>query len=145
MRVSRAASRTLAAGKVLVDGRAEGRILKLRAPISFWGGIDPATARVIDVRHPDRGLPIEGRILCLPGMIGSSSASAVMLELLRAGKAPAALVLGETDAILALGVVVGAELGYPAIPVVELAPDAQRSLPQDALARIDEGGFIVLL
>jgi uncharacterized protein len=135
----------LKAEKVLVDGCAEGRILKLRAPISFWGGIDPATARVIDARHPDRGAFIDGRILCLPGMIGSSSASAVMLELLRAGKAPAALVLGETDAILALGVVVGVEMGYRPIPVIELGRDAQSALPQGAPARIDEGGFIALL
>ena len=75
MTLSSAEPRTLWADKVLVDGRAEGRILKLRAPISFWGGVDPVTARVIDARHPDRGVSIEGRILCLPGMIGSSSAA----------------------------------------------------------------------
>jgi len=144
MTLSSAEPRTLWADKVLVDGRAEGRILKLRAPISFWGGVDPVTARVIDARHPDRGVSIEGRILCLPGMIGSSSASAVMLELLRAGKAPAALVLGETDAILALGVVVGIEMGYRRIPVLLLAWEVQSVLAQDALARIDEGGFIAL-
>ncbi|HEY6335885.1 MAG TPA: DUF126 domain-containing protein [Alphaproteobacteria bacterium] len=144
MTLSSAAPGMLRAGNVLVDGRAEGRILKLRAPISFWGGVDPVTARVIDARHPDRGVSIEGRIFCLPGMIGSSSASAVMLELLRAGKAPAALVLGETDAILALGVVVGIEMGYGRIPVLQLAWEAQSVLAQDALARIEEGGFIAL-
>jgi predicted aconitase with swiveling domain len=144
MTLSSAPPRTLRADKVLVDGRAEGRILRLRAPISFWGGIDPATARVIDARHPDRGASIEGRILCLPGMIGSSSATAVMLELLRAGKAPAGLVLGEMDAILALGVVVSIEMGYGRIPVLLLAREVQSILPQDAPARIDEGGFIAL-
>ncbi|MFI4988865.1 MAG: aconitase X swivel domain-containing protein [Alphaproteobacteria bacterium] len=130
--------------KVVIDGSTEGRVLRLAAPISFWGGVDPASGRVIDARHPDRGLVIGGRILCLPGMIGSSSASAVMLELLRAGLAPAALILGESDAILALGVVVGRELGYPAIPILELAASEQAKLPQGALVRIGEGGVIRL-
>jgi len=137
------AGRRLAA-KVVIDGSAEGRILRLGAPISFWGGIDPRTGLVIDARHPDRGRSIAGRVLCLPGMIGSSSASAVMLELLRVGLAPAALVFGETDAILALGVVVGRELGYRSIPVVELALAEQEKLPQEALARVREGGVIEL-
>ncbi|HUI16564.1 MAG TPA: DUF126 domain-containing protein [Alphaproteobacteria bacterium] len=135
------ATRALVA-KVVIDGRAEGRVLRLGAPISFWGGIDPQTGIVIDARHPDRGRSIAGRVLCLPGMIGSSSASAVMLELLRQHLAPAALVLGETDAILALGVVVGRELGYPAIPILELAPAEQETLPQEVLVRIREGGVI---
>jgi predicted aconitase with swiveling domain len=128
--------------KVTIAGKAEGRVLRLAEPISFWGGIDPRTAAVIDVRHPDLGKNIAGRVLCLPGMIGSSAASAVLLELLRAGLAPAALVLGETDAILALGVVVGREMGYPAIPVLELGRREQEELPQEALARIEEGGAI---
>jgi predicted aconitase with swiveling domain len=130
------------AAKVVIAGVAEGRVLRLSQPISFWGGIDPATACVIDARHPDRGTCITGRVLCLPGMIGSSSASAVMLELLRARIAPVALVLGETDAILALGVVVGREMGYPSIPVLELARDVQATLPQDAPVRISEDGAI---
>jgi predicted aconitase with swiveling domain len=131
--------------RVLIDGTAEGRVLKLAEPISFWGGIDPASGRIIDVRHPDRGQCVTGRVLCLPGMIGSSSASAVMLELLRAGLAPAALVLGETDAILALGVVVGREMGYPTIPVLELKRDEQAKLLQDAPVRVTAGGAITPL
>lgn len=137
-----ALSGTTLRAKVVIDGVAEGRVLRLAEPISFWGGVDPRTAAVIDVRHPDLGKQIDGRVLCLPGMIGSSSASAVMLELLRAGLAPAALILGETDAILALGVVVGREMGYPSIPVLELSSAKQAELPQDALVRIGEGGVI---
>lgn len=52
--------------------------------------------------------------------IGSSSSSAIMLELLRNGVAPAAIVLGSTDAILVLGILVAEELGYPSIPLVDV-------------------------
>jgi predicted aconitase with swiveling domain len=130
--------------EILLAGEARGAVLRLAQPISFWGGVDPASGRIIDARHPNRGALIAGRVLCLPGMIGSSSASAVLLELLRIGLAPAALILGETDAILALGVVVASELGYRTIPVLGLARSEQALLPQGALVAIALDGVIRL-
>lgn len=109
------------AGEVLVPGAAgAGSALVLTAPISFWGGIDPATGRVTDVRHPQHGAAVSGAVLFLPGTIGSSSASAVLLELVHNGHAPAALVLHEPDAILLLGLIVAREMGWPAPIAVRL-------------------------
>jgi predicted aconitase with swiveling domain len=100
--------------EVLLPGaatQAEG--LVLTAPISFWGGVDPRTSLIADPRHPEYGTPIAGRIVCIPATIGSSSASAILLELVHGGRAPAALVLHEPDAILLLGLVVAREMGHP--------------------------------
>jgi len=108
-------------GKVLMPGpMAEGEALLLTAPISFWGGVDPASGLVADVRHPQQGMSIAGRVLFLPATIGSSSASAVLLELVRSGCAPAALVLHEPDAILLLGLVVASEMGWPSPIALQL-------------------------
>lgn len=102
-----------AKGEILVDGSAgRGEALVLTAPISFWGGVDPASGRIADVRHPQHGLSIAGKVLFLPGTIGSSSASAVLLELVHAGYEPAAIVLHEPDAILLLGLIVAREMGW---------------------------------
>ncbi len=109
-------------GTPLIAGAACGRVFRLAAPISFWGGVDPKTARIIQPDHPDFGADISGTILAVAETIGSSSSSAVMLEFLRLGKAPAALILSKVDAILALGVIVGREMGYPTIPVLRLDP-----------------------
>jgi len=99
--------------EILVDGSAaSGPALVLTAPISFWGGVDPKTGRIADVRHPQHGANIAGRVLFLPGTIGSSSASAVLLELVHAGRAPVAIVLHEPDAILLLGLIVAREMGW---------------------------------
>jgi len=100
-------------GEILVEGQAgSGPALVLTAPISFWGGVDPKTGRIADVRHPQHGAVISGAVLFLPGTIGSSSASAVLMELVHNGKAPAALVLHEPDAILLLGLIVAKEMGW---------------------------------
>jgi predicted aconitase with swiveling domain len=100
-------------GEILVTGEAgTGPALVLSAPISFWGGVDPKTGTIVDVRHPEHGAMIAGRVLFLPGTIGSSSASAVLMELVHNGHAPAALVLHEPDAILLLGLIVAKEMGW---------------------------------
>jgi predicted aconitase with swiveling domain len=59
-------------------------------------------------------------VLFLPGTIGSSSASAVLLELVHAGRAPAAIVLHEPDAILLLGLIVAREMGWETPPALRL-------------------------
>lgn len=102
-----------AQAEILVPGMGgEGEALVLEAPISFWGGVDAMSGRIADVRHPQCGCTVAGRVLFLPGTIGSSSASAVLLELVHNGHAPAALILHEPDAILLLGLIVAREMTW---------------------------------
>ena len=125
-----------------IAGEASGEILKLGKPISFWGGVDPRTGRISDPRHPDHDAEIAGKILVLPGMIGSSSSSYIMLELMSIRRAPAALVLAEPDAILGLGVVVAKEMNYGSIPVVVLPKSEHERLATGQRARIRQDGKI---
>lgn len=100
-------------GEILLPGPAvSAQALALTAPISFWGGVDPATSTIADPRHPEFGASIESKILLVPETIGSSSAGAILLELVHRGRAPAAIVLHAPDAILLLGLIVAREMGY---------------------------------
>ena len=108
----------MADGRTLVAGTAEGRALVLDEPLSFWGGVDPETGDITDVRHPQHGASVTGRILVMPSGRGSSSSSSVLAESIRAGTAPAAIVLGEADPILALAAIVARELYGRVTPVV---------------------------
>jgi predicted aconitase with swiveling domain len=137
-----------AMAEVLVPG-AGGRApaLVLDGPISFWGGVDAATGRIADVRHPQLGAHIAGTVLFLPGTIGSSSASAVLLELVHNGHAPAALVLHEPDAILLLGLIVAREMGWPTPVAVRLARerhDAFRGCMMAVGAATEAGARVAL-
>jgi len=106
-------------GRPLVEGAAAGPVLVLERPLSFWGGVDPMTGHVSDPRHPQYGSSVAGRVLMMERAVGSSSSSAIMLELIRNQVAPAAVVMGKADAILALGVLVARELGYETLPMME--------------------------
>ncbi len=129
--------------EVLLPGVAKGAILKLDRPISFWGGVDPETGRITDPRHPQHEQTVGGRILVIPETIGSSSGSAVMLELIARGLGPAAVILGKPDAILILGVVVAREMGYRGPPpVLLLPPEGQAALASGQACRIGPDGSI---
>ena len=145
--MNESAPRTSIRAEILVGGKAgSGLALVLSAPISFWGGVDPKTGRIADVRHPQHGKVISGKVLFLPGTIGSSSASAVLMELVHNGKAPAALVLHEPDAILLLGLIVAKEMGWPTPVAVQLHRDSFAdldghpvSIQTDGTVRIEHG------
>ncbi|WP_020658780.1 aconitase X swivel domain-containing protein [Amycolatopsis benzoatilytica] len=100
-----------------VSGAAEGEVVRLREPVSFWGGVDENGA-VSDVRHPDRGTSLAGRVLAMESGRGSSSSSSVLAELIHAGAGPAAVVTSAADPILVLGAVVPALLYGERVPVV---------------------------
>jgi predicted aconitase with swiveling domain len=108
--------------RALVEGRARGSALVLDEPLSFWGGLDPTTGEVVDRHHPQSGTNVTGRILVMPSGRGSSSSSSVLAEAIRAGTAPAGVVLREPDGIVALGAVVAEELYGRTMPVVVLDP-----------------------
>lgn len=101
-----------------IPGTAEAAALVLAEPLSFWGGIEATTGRVIDRFHPDLGACISGRLLVMPGGRGSSSASSVLAEALRLGTAPAGIVLAEPDPILTVGALVAQELYGLSCPIV---------------------------
>jgi uncharacterized protein len=98
---------------VLLPGpAASATALALTAPISFWGGVDPKSGVIADPRHPEHGQQVSGTVLLVPETVGSSSAAAILLELVHGHRAPAAMVLHEPDAILLLGLIVAKEMGY---------------------------------
>lgn len=119
-----------------------GRALVLDEGLSLWGGMDPATGRLIDARHPQRGASLTGRIVVMPSGRGSSSSASVLAEAVRAKTAPAALLLGEPDLILAIGSAVAEELYGVAIPVVVLGADELVSIREGALIRIGPDGTV---
>jgi len=129
-------------GRVLIEGRAEGPLLRLTAPLSFWGGVDPKTGRISDPRHPEHDHAVTGTVLAIPSPRGSSSSSAIMLELIARRLAPAALLLGEADAILALGIVVAREMGHPTLPALEFPVGDMMRLPEGVL-RVEVDGSVL--
>ena len=131
-------------GIVLADGTAEGPALRLDEPLSLWGGVNPATGEITAARHPQQGAAISARVLVMPSVRGSSSSSSVLAETVRAGCAPAAILLGEADLILAVGAAVAEELYGVRLPVLQLAAGDLATIPDGATVAVGEGGEVTV-
>jgi uncharacterized protein len=123
---------------------ARGRVLVLREPLSLWGGMDPATGALIDVHHPQHGATLAGRVVVMPSGRGSSSSASVLAEAVRAGAAPAAIVLGEPDLILAIGSAVADELYGRTVPVVVAQPGELERLRDGLEVAVGIDGSIMI-
>ncbi|HEX9075969.1 MAG TPA: aconitase X, partial [Anaerolineae bacterium] len=117
--------------RVVIGGEAEGELLVSREPISFWGGYDYHTGEIIDRRHPLSGSSAAGRTLAVPFTRGSSTTTAVLLEAVRAGTAPAAIVTTGVDSFFALASIVADEMYGTPVPLL--------ALPRDEFAKLVTG------
>jgi predicted aconitase with swiveling domain len=111
----------------------------LDTSLSLWGGMDPATGRVVDRHHPQSGISLRGAVVVMPGGRGSSSSSSVLAEAIRTGTAPAAFVLREADPILAVGSIVAAELYGRACPVVVAQPELYDGIGSGDTVSVEAG------
>lgn len=131
-------------GQVVIPGQASGVALVSEEPLSFWGGYDWQSGEITDRRHPLSGQVAAGRVLCLPFSRGSSTTTAVLLEAIRNGTAPAALLTTGTDFFFALASVVADELYTQSVPLIALnAADFAQLKTGDTLS-IGQNGSVTI-
>lgn len=107
-------------GKSVFGGRGEGLVLKAATPLSLWGGVNLGDGVVTDRASGIAGECVAGRVLVFPSSRGSSSSTGFIVELVRRGLAPAAIVNVRTEPIVALGSIVAHELYGRSVPIVAL-------------------------
>jgi predicted aconitase/predicted aconitase with swiveling domain len=133
---------TLLHGHPLVAGAAGGELLVSNEPLSFWGGFDAKTGLIIDRRHPLSGTSAAGCVLAVPFTRGSSTTTAILLEAVRCGTAPAAIVTSRVDSFLALASIVADELYSKPIPIIVLQADDFAKLHSGASATVSADGTL---
>ena len=131
-------------GKVVIAGRAEGEALVTSEPLSFWGGIDTATGEIIDRRHERSGACVSGRVFVLPSERGSSTGSAVLLECVRAGTAPAAVLTARVAPIIALGAIIADEMYGKTVPMTMLTEEELGSIRDGDRVTVAEDGTVTV-
>lgn len=113
--------RQIMATKVMAAGEAAGSLVISREPFSFFGGFDFASGRVVDPRLDVYGRSLQGKIFAYPRGKGSSSTAGVILEALRQGVAPAAIINVESEKILAVGVIIAKVVFGWTLPIVSIS------------------------
>jgi len=129
-------------GRAIVPGEAAGEALVTNEALSFWGGYDFVTGEIIDRHHPLSGVRAAGRILAVPFTKGSSSTTAVLLEAVRAGTAPLAIVTTGVDTFFALASIAADVMYGKPFPVVALNAGDFARLRTGVRLRIGRDGTI---
>lgn len=132
------------AATVLHPGEAEGPLLVLQEPLSFWGGFDPQTGLIIDQHHPQAGANATGTVLALPETRGSAGTPAGVAEAIRSGCGPAGIITAKKDVNLVAGVMTALQLYDICVPVVEIARIDLDGLTTGRTARIS-GTHVTIL
>ena len=132
----------IAKGVPVISGAARGEVLFSDIALSFWGGVDAHTSEVIDKRHDLYGRQMAQKILCLPYGRGSCSSSGIIVEMVRAGTAPAAIIAREVEGILAVGSIIAKELYGRWIPVYTVGAEDYARLAGYKSVAIEEDGRI---
>ena len=129
-------------GRAIVPGEAAGEALVSNVSLSFWGGYDFQTGTIIDKHHPLVGVRAAGRILAVPFSKGSSTTTAVLLEAVRAGTAPAAIVTTGVDAFFALASIVADVMYGKSFPVIALEANDFAALRTGMRIAVERSGIV---
>jgi predicted aconitase with swiveling domain len=97
-------------------------------PISFVGGVNIRTGDVSDYRHSSYKLNITGKAFAFPYGKGSSGAGLVLMEMMRIGTAPAALINIRTDPVVLTGPLICKHFYNQLLPVINLSEENYRKL-----------------
>ncbi len=122
-------------GRGILAGVAEGRALVSDEQIVWSHGVEPWRGVIDDSKVKLNGQSIKGKVFVYPYGKGSTSSSTWILETIRCGNAPAAIINRETELIITTGFLYGQLLYGAAIPVVD-------HLDQDPLAVIASGDLV---
>jgi predicted aconitase with swiveling domain len=127
----------------IVPGCASGEIVLSRVPLSFWGGFSAQSGKVIDSRHHLVGQCLTDRILIMPQGRGSSSSSGVLLEAMRLGTAPRALICVVVEPILATASIISREMYGTWMPQFSIDETLLQQVRSSAWAEIaaNESGY----
>ena len=93
-------------GRKIYKGVVEAEALVTNDAISFYGGIDPDTGKVVETGHELEGVKITGKILVFPTGKGSTVGSYTMYRMMKNKTAPAAIVNEQIDTIIAVGCII---------------------------------------
>lgn len=104
-------------GRKISPGKAKGEALVSKMGISFYGGVDPDTSKVVEKGHDLEGKCISGKVLVFPQGKGSTVGSYTLYRLKKNGKAPAAIVNAECETIVAVGAIIS---GVPCVDKIEI-------------------------
>ena len=109
--------------KTAVYGNVRAELLWANEPMSFWGTVDPQSGLIRDNRHALYMKNMAGKVLAFTTPKGSSGTGLIILEQIRTGCAPAAIINLRSDSVVLTGPIIAKRFYNVDIPVVNLSEE----------------------
>ncbi|UCD85411.1 MAG: DUF126 domain-containing protein [Deltaproteobacteria bacterium] len=117
-------------GRAVYGSIARGSTLITRMPINFTAAFTkPANilphkrGEINDRHHELFKKDLKGKVLVFPAAIGSTYTGMILMQLMRDGHAPAAMIVQKVDSLLVSGAVLAEVWFGKGIPIVEYSSD----------------------
>ena len=117
--------------KVIVQGKAKGKIMKSDEPINFLGAVDKKTGMIRDEKYNIFNKSIKDSILVFPHGIGSSVGAYTIYSLKSNNAAPLAMICQKADLTVASG------CALANIPFVVASEEEYNSLEENKEITLD--------
>ncbi|GAK84419.1 aconitate hydratase X predicted [Vibrio ponticus] len=105
----------------VLQGKFDAELVCSQQAISFVGGVDIETGKIADHRHDCFGQSIKDKVFAFPFGKGSSGAGLVLMEMLRLGTAPKAIINLRTDPVLLTGPLICQHFYQQIVPIINLS------------------------
>ena len=109
--------------KTAVYGNVRAELLWANEPMSFWGTVDPQSGLIRDNRHALYMKNMASKVLAFTTPKGSSGTGLIILEQIRTGCAPAAIINLRSDPVVLTGPIIAKRFYNVDIPVVNLSEE----------------------
>lgn len=129
--------------KVIVEGNCSAEALVSKTALSFWGGVNAMSGMIQDIHHSLCGQNCKDKVLVISYDRGSCSSSGVMLEMIRQGTNPCAILCIEAEAVLALGPIIGQKMYGRGIAIRTIPEDVFNELPEGCKISFTDDAIIV--
>ena len=117
--------------KVIVNGKAEGTVLKTTNPINFLGAVDNKTGMIHDKKYDIFEKSIKDTVLVFPHGVGSSVGAYTIYSLKSHQSAPLAMICQKAD------LTVASVCALANIPMVIVSPEEFNSIQDGKEIEID--------
>ena len=125
--------------KAAVTGNVKAELLFSNDSYCFWGGVDQSTGVITDGRHGNYQQSMKGKAFAFPYGKGSSGAGLVILEMVRTGCQPAAIINLRSDPVILTGPLIAKHFYDVKIPVVNLSEEDYKKLDGASAVEFYEG------
>lgn len=125
-------------GRTISERNTKGEALISKTAFMFAHGVDPKSGKIVDKKSELYEKNMKDKIFIFPNSKGSTTGSMWLLETIRRGNAPKAIINQETEMIIATGAILGDLLYHKKLSIIDrINFDQIEEIEEDEIVKVN--------